>query len=165
MAAYLHSAFWAKTFLILAVAAEILRAWFQYESVQTMIGASVFQIGVNMGITKKIFQSPFRPNLEVFGDIVAKVHVPYSDRNVTLKINPNITEYQEDQSTDDAQIRQVTITTDTDETVSIQLDLDSNRSEAVTVAGRRYLVELANIGKENQQGQEFPFFEVDITEV
>ena len=117
-----------------------------------------------MGIAKKIFQSPFRPNVEVFGDIVVKVHVPYSDRNVTLKINPNIQDYQEDQSTDDAQIRQVMLTTDADETITIQLDLDSNRSETVTVAGRQYVVELADIGKENQQGQDFPFFEVDVSE-
>ena len=117
-----------------------------------------------MGNVKKIFQSPFSPNIEVFGDIVVKVHVPYSERNVTLKINPYIQDYKEDQSTADVQVRQVMLTTDTDETITIKLDLDGNRRETVTVAGREYVVELADIGKENQQGQDFPFFEVDVSE-
>lgn len=95
----------------------------------------------------KIVQSPFNPSLEVVEDIVINLHVPYSDTNVSIQVNPNIQEYQENANTKDAQVRQVMVTTPTDE----------------TIAGSDYEIELTNIGKENIQGQDFPFFEFNVS--
>ena len=43
----------------------------------------------------KIIQSPFNPALEVVEDIVIQLHVPYSNKSVTVQVNPNIQDYQE----------------------------------------------------------------------
>ena len=43
----------------------------------------------------KIVLSPFNPPLEVVDKIVVQIHAPYSDRNVTIQVCPNIQEYTE----------------------------------------------------------------------
>lgn len=45
--------------------------------------------------TVKIILSPFNPNLEVVGPMVFDVRAPYSDKAVTLVVNPNITQYED----------------------------------------------------------------------
>lgn len=111
----------------------------------------------------KIVQSPFNPPLEVVEDIVIILHAPYSDNNVTVQVNPNIVEYQEKADKENAQIRQVMMTTPTDETKELQFDFSENKKHNINIAGSDYEIELMNIGKENIQGQDFPFFEFNVS--
>jgi hypothetical protein len=108
----------------------------------------------------KIVQSPFEPELEVVEDIVIQLHVPYSDKSVTVQVNPNILDYQENADTENAKVRQVMVTTPTK---TLSFDFDHNRSHSINVEGSDYEIELMNIGKENIQGQDFPFYEFNVT--
>ena len=54
--------------------------------------------------TVKIVSSPFTSNLEVADGFVMKVHMPYSDSMVTIKIDPNITHYEDQPKTTDPRI-------------------------------------------------------------
>ena len=110
----------------------------------------------------KIVQSPFNPALEVVEDIVIKLSGSYSDKSVTVQINPNIQEYQEKRDTEDIQIRQAMVTTPTDQTMQRLFDLDSNRKHSINIEGSNYEIELTKIGRENIQGQDFPFYEFNV---
>ena len=110
----------------------------------------------------KIVHSPFNPALEVVGDIVIQLVLPYSENNVTVHVNPNIQDYQENADTANAQVRQVTHTTPTDQTKVLSFDYDNNRKHKINIEECNYEIELMNIGKENIQGQDFPFYEFSI---
>jgi hypothetical protein len=113
----------------------------------------------------KVVASPFNPSLEIADKIVVKLHVPYSVRNVTVQICPNVQEYVEKADTPTAKIRQVSVTTPTDQTATATLtfDLESNKKKSVTAEGTDYEIELLGIGKEEIQGQQFPFFEFNVS--
>lgn len=113
----------------------------------------------------KIVQSPYGPTLEVVEDIVIKLHVPYSDTSVTVQVNPNIQDYREKADTEHAQIRQVIITTPTDQTRVLSFDLANNKKHKINIEGCDYEIELTNIGKENIQNQDFLFYEFDVSKV
>jgi hypothetical protein len=116
-----------------------------------------------MGTLVKICMSPYSPNLQVYEDIVIKVHVPYSDDSVTIKVSPNVQHYQSDQDTADTQIRHVLATSDTDETVTVEFDLTANPTRTVAVAGRQYEMKLTAVEKKSLHGQNFPCFKFDVT--
>jgi hypothetical protein len=116
-----------------------------------------------MGTLVKICMSPYSPNLQVYEDIVIKVHVPYSSDSVTIKVNPNVQHYQSDQDTADTQIRHVLATSDTGETVTVKFDLVANPVQTVAVAEKKYEMKLTAIEKESLHGQNFPCFKFDVT--
>lgn len=111
----------------------------------------------------KIAASPFIPSMEVADKIVVKLHVPYSDQSVTIQVCPNIQEYIENADTEGAAIRQLTITTPTDQTTTLGFDLEMNRKKSVAAEGTDYEIELLNIGKEEVQGQQFKYFEFNVS--
>lgn len=111
----------------------------------------------------KVVASPFTPSLEVADKIVVKIHVPYSERNVTIQICPNVQEYVESADTSAAQIRQVSITTPNDQTTTLSFDLNGNKKKSVTAEGTEYEIELLGIGKEEIQGHLFPCFEFNVS--
>jgi hypothetical protein len=111
----------------------------------------------------KIVQSPFNLNLEVVEDIVIKLHVPYSNKSVTIQVNPNIQDYQEKADTKNAQVRQVIMTTPTDQTRTLSFDLENNKKHRITIEDFDYEIELIKIGKENIQGQDFPYYEFNVS--
>lgn len=113
----------------------------------------------------KIVQSPFNPALEVAEDIVIKLHVPYSDTSVTIQVNPNIQDYREKADTGHAQIRQVMRTIPTDQTRVLTFDLVNNKKHKINIEGCDYEIELTKIGKENIQGQNFPFYEFNVSKL
>ncbi len=113
----------------------------------------------------KIVQSPFNSPLEVAEDLVIKLHVPYSDTSVTVQVNPNIQDYREMADTEHAQVRQVIITIPMDQTRVITFDLDNNKKHKINIEGCDYEIELTNIGKENIQGQDFPFYEFKVSKL
>lgn len=113
----------------------------------------------------KIVQSPFNSAIEVVEDIVIKLQAPYSDTSVTVQVNPNIQDYREKADTEHAQIRQVIMTTPTDLTRVLSFDLASNKKHKINIEGCNYEIELTNIGKENIQNQNFPFYELNVSKV
>ena len=116
-----------------------------------------------MGKLVKIMQSPSNPSLEVVEDVVIKLHVPYSDTNVTIQVNPNIQDYQENADTENVQVRQVMLTTPTDQTKTLSLDFNGNKRKSFGIEGSNYEIELMNIGKENIKGRDFLFYEFDVS--
>ena len=116
-----------------------------------------------MGTLVKICMSPYSPNLQVYEDIVIKVHVPYSDDSVTVKVNPNVQHYQGDPDTADTQVRHVLATSDTDETVTVEFDLVANPVRTISVVENKYEMKLTAIEKECLHGQNFPCFKFDVT--
>lgn len=107
----------------------------------------------------KIISSPFNPNMEVAGDLSIHLHVPYSENEVTVKINSGLQDYKENQDQKDIQIRQLTVTEDTNETRTLTFNFTSNNIHVVEINGKKYTIRLMSIGKENIQGLDFPFFE------
>ena len=107
----------------------------------------------------KIICSPFNPDFEIVGDTVMKLHVPYSDNDVTIQFNPNIQDYQDNQDKPGVKVRQVTFSTSTDQTKTEKFDFKANNVKDIEIAGTIYNIKLMAIGKENIQGQDFFAFE------
>ncbi len=55
------------------------------------------------------------------------------------------------------------VTEDTEHTSTIQLDLRGDSEQSIEIDGKVYKIKLVNIGKEEINGQDFPFFELKIT--
>lgn len=106
---------------------------------------------------------PFTSNLEVAEDLVLKLHVPYSDKEVTIQINPNIQDFKESDDKPGVKIRQVILTTPTDETRTLKFDFNSLKTQKIVVGKMAYKIELLEIGKEEIQGQKFPYFDFSVS--
>jgi hypothetical protein len=111
----------------------------------------------------KIICSPFNPSVEVVGDLTMKLHVPYSANEVTIQFNPNIQDYHKKQDKPGVQVRQVTLSTSTDQTKTAKFDFEGNNTHDIEVNDTVYNVRLMSIGKEKLQGQDFFAFEFFIT--
>lgn len=107
--------------------------------------------------------SPFTSNLEVAEDLVLKLHVPYSDKDVTIQINPNIKDYKESDDKPGVKISQTMVTTPTDETRTLKFDFKNMKTQEVVIDSVAYKIELLEIGKEEIQGQKFPYFDFSVS--
>ncbi len=107
----------------------------------------------------KIIASPFNSNMEVIDKIVLTLHVPYTDDNVTIKVNPFLQDYHENLDKSGMQIRQFSISTDTKDTKNLLFDFKENNIHKVKTEDKEYEIRLMQIGKENIQGQDFLYFE------
>ena len=112
----------------------------------------------------KLVNSPFNSNIEIAGNIVLSIHVPYSDRDVTIQVNPNVQDYAENNDQPGVQVRQIMVTTPTDQTKTLHFDFENDNIQKTTIDGREYEIKLMQIGKQNLQGQDFPYFEFLIKE-
>jgi len=110
----------------------------------------------------KLIASPFNPSLEVAGDLVISLHVPYSDDMVTIKINPNIVDYKEKPSPN---VRQVKVSKETGETHTLKLDFQVNNVQKIKVDNKDYEIKLLHIGKVKQEKANFPVFEFQVVEL
>ena len=117
--------------------------------------------------TVKIVCSPFTSDLEVVGDFVMKMHVPYSDSMVTIKIDPNITHYEDQPKETDTRIsvRQVAIYQDTEDTQNLIFDFQEDNIQKIKMLDKTFEIKLLNIGKKRLEGQDFPEFEFLVTEI
>ncbi len=106
--------------------------------------------------------SPFSPGLEVAEGIVLKLHAPYSEKEVTIQINPNVQDYKENADKPGIEIRQRTMTTSTDETQTLKFDLDTMKIQKVAIGSKVYKIELLEIGKEEIQGQKSFYFDFSV---
>ena len=113
----------------------------------------------------RVSNSPFTSNLEVIDKLVIKLRSPYSEKDVTIQLNPNIQDYQEKADQPGIKVRQVMQTTPTDQTQIIKFDFGDNKVKVVQAESEKYQIELMQIGKENVQGQDFPFFEFSVSKI
>ena len=111
----------------------------------------------------KIICSPFNPDMEFVGDMLMKLHVPYSNNDVTIQFNPNIEDYQEKQDKPGVEVRQVTFSSTTDQTKTEKFDFKDNNVKDIEIADTIYNIKLMAISKENIQGQDFFAFEFFVT--
>jgi len=107
----------------------------------------------------RIVASPFRPEMEIVGNIVISLFAIHSDDSVSVKINPSVQEFKENLDQPGMQIRNSMVTADTDQTRTLEFDFESRNVHGLDVEGESYELRLMAIGKENIPGQEFPFFE------
>lgn len=116
--------------------------------------------------TIKIVNSPFTSNLEVVDVFIMKMHVPYSESMVTIKIDPNITHYEDQPKILDPRInvRQVEVYQDTEDTQTLVFDFNQNNTQKIAVGNKIFEIKLLNIGKTKMQGQDFPEFEFLVAE-
>jgi hypothetical protein len=107
----------------------------------------------------KLVISPFSSGLEVIENLIMKAFPPYSDSNVTIQFNPNIQEYKENQDQPGIQVRQMTVSTPTNQSKKVNFDFNRYNVHDIHIDDVTYSVKLMNIGQENAEGQDFPFFE------
>jgi len=112
----------------------------------------------------KLVNSPFNSNIEIVGDIVLSTHVPYSEHDVTIQVNPNVQDYVENNDQPGIQVRQGMVTTPTDQTKTLHFDFNEDNIQKIIIDGKECEIKLMQIGKENLQGQDFPYFEFLIKE-
>lgn len=103
----------------------------------------------------KLTLSPFSPDIEIVDKMVMKVHVPYSENDVTIQFNPNIQDYKEKQDQENIKVRQIFLTTPTEQTKTLSFDFKSNSIHDIAIENTKYNVRLMTIGKEPIQGQNF----------
>lgn len=113
----------------------------------------------------KIISSPFTPPIEVVGNIVIKIHMPYSDKDVTIQVNSSVEDYTENNDQPSTKVRQVVVTSSTDDTRTVKLDFENNNIQVVDVGGEQYEIKLMNISKENLDNQDFPCFEFFVKQI
>ena len=117
-------------------------------------------------MTKRIrlVQSPFNPPLQAVDDIVFNLHAPCSTKQVTIQVNPNVEHYTEDAEATNVQVRAVTVAAPNDQTKVVLLDFGHNKKRRIEIENKRYDIELVSIGKKKIENQDFPVFEIDVSD-
>lgn len=110
----------------------------------------------------RLTQSPFTPPIQTVGNLIINLHVPYSDKEVTIQINPNYQQYIEDQKADGIEIKQFSVTTSTIDTMQFKFDFEENNSKTFNYDDETYTLRLIQIGNEKIEGQDFRFFEFEV---
>lgn len=112
----------------------------------------------------KFVFSPLLPNVEVVDSFTAKVSIPYTDKMVTLQIDPNVMHYEDkpEQQSPDIQVRQTMVSQGTKDTQTLTFDFQENNIKKIHIDNKNYSIKLMSIDKqkvEGMDGQEFPVFE------
>lgn len=112
----------------------------------------------------KLVQSPFQSPIDEAYGLIFQIHVPYDKEQVTLLVNPNISDYSEKEGNDNIQISQFMFSQHTKDTKTISLDFKTNNTQIIENDNKNIEIKLMNIGSENIEGQDFPFFEIQVSE-
>ena len=106
-------------------------------------------------------QSPFdNDNIQIIGDVVAMLGGEYSKSVCTLRVSPNITDFQEHPvDTEEVQVRNVTVFAVTPETAEYRFELGGTTQHTHTVEGKGHTFTLLRTGVKPIQGQDFPLFD------
>ena len=109
--------------------------------------------------------SPSHSNLEIAGDLVIKLSVPYSKDFVTVKVNPNIKEYKEQLTKNkNVEVRHYTYSKDTPETKTLKFGLIGENEQEVNIADKKYILKLMDIRTIREGAQDFFAFHFLVTE-
>jgi len=101
---------------------------------------------------------PFEPNIATAEDLVLSVSAPYSEKQVTLTINPNITGYIKGKSEGGLHIAQLIESRSTDETVTVKLDVQQHPEQLFAYGGKLHSVRFMGTIKKSYEVQEFLCF-------
>lgn len=113
--------------------------------------------------TVRIANSPISPGIEVVGDMVMSVHVPWSKDDVTMIFNPALIGYKEEADKPGIGLRQLKVMQNTADTVTARFDFRTHNEQTILISGVQYVVRLLAIGSELYDGQKFPAFEFLVT--
>jgi hypothetical protein len=111
----------------------------------------------------RIVNSPISSAIEVVGDMVMSIQVPYSKDDVTMVFNPALVGYTENADRPGVQLRQMKVLQNTADTVTARFDFRAHNERIITVSGVPYTVKLLRIDSELYDGQKFPAFEFLVT--
>ena len=103
------------------------------------------------------------PMLEVADDIVIQLG-HFTPDGVQIKLAPNIQDYRANADKSGVFIRQVTVTTGTDETRSLFFDLKTNATQVISFGGRNVEIKLMQIGREKFEAQDFLSYEFQVSD-
>lgn len=115
----------------------------------------------------KLSINPYSPSIEAVENFVMMIHVPYSNKEVTIKIDSSIQEYIENDDKPGIKIRKMTIMQDTKYTRTLRFDFKENNTHSIEIDNRKFDIRLIEIGDEEieeVQGQSFKFFRFTIQE-
>ena len=115
-----------------------------------------------MATTIELVNSPFEAPIGEACGVIFKIHAPYNDDMVTLLINPNIDEYLDEIKGMGISVAQFTSTTG--KTEEITLDFKGNNLVTIDNEGAKIEVKLLSIGSKKLEEQNFPVFEILVTE-
>ena len=90
--------------------------------------------------TIRIVATSFQASVEIAFGLTFKLAAPYSDNYVTLRVNPNITNFEAQPSSN---VRKVSISKPIPESQTLFFDLDSQKSHRIDYEGGRLGVEAA----------------------
>ena len=107
----------------------------------------------------RIIQSALNPPIETVGNLILNLHVPYSDKEVTIQINPNLEEYIENQQEKGFEIIQMSVTTSTIDTKTLMFDFGTNNTHTFNYDDETYTISLLDIGIVEIEGQVSQYFE------
>ncbi len=117
-------------------------------------------------MTKRIrlVQSPFDPPLQAVDDIVFNLSAPCSRKQVTIQVNPNIEQYSEDAEASTVQVREVKVAAPTEQTKVVLLDFGHNKKRRIEIEKKSYDIELVSIRNQKIDNENFPVFELDVSD-
>lgn len=95
--------------------------------------------------------SPQQSSIEIYKGIVIKAGAPYSPTQVTITINPGVDGYEEDASSENVEVKQVTVTSG-----GTALNAVLNKQVSINVKGIVYHITLVKVTPLNP-GWEFEF--------
>jgi hypothetical protein len=107
----------------------------------------------------RLHESPFHSPIETVFNLTLSLSAPTSEKEVTIIFNGNTTNYQESNKKEGLEISQIIMTEGTESAVINTFNLSDQSGFGLKIAGEFYEVRLINIGKENQQGQDFLYYE------
>jgi hypothetical protein len=119
---------------------------------------------LKMSTNLKLVNSPFNPPMAEAMGLIFQIHVPSGKDMVTLLVNPNTRDYQENMDQPKMQVRQYTFSEHTKDTKTITLDFGKNNIVTIDNEGTEIDVRLMNISSEKIQGQDFPIYEILVSE-
>src|SRR4051812_41803065 len=95
----------------------------------------------------KVHLSPFHANIAAFGKLSFQVRPPYNEREVTIQVNPNLLDYQENRDQESIKVRHAAVTTPTGQSRTLSFSLDDNAVQCVRLDDTDYRIRLLRIGK------------------
>ena len=94
------------------------------------------------------------------GDLIIKLQAPYSENEVNLMINPNVTSYEKGRESPDFSIGPTSVSRHSKETMILKFDFGKNNKQRIQVDDKNYEIKLMDIKKGNPLSFEFLIEEI-----
>lgn len=94
------------------------------------------------------------------GDLVIKLQPPYSENEVNLMVNPNVTAYEKGKESPGFSIGPTIMSRHSKETKILKFDFANNNKQRIPIEGKNYEIKLMSINKGHPLSFEFLFEEI-----